>query len=118
MSDTPYLEISEAEATARGLPASADYRRDPDGVDRGYHAASQTFWTLGESPFGAAAAPRFTNLGEVGPVRFQDGFIYLQGNGCPGCGNGFWTEADEKRRLDTGSVHHCPHCGEQREVTS
>lgn len=61
---------------------------------------------------------QFTNLGEVGPVRFQGGVIFLQGNGCPGCGNGFWTEADDKRRLPTGDVHHCPHCGEQREVIS
>lgn len=62
--------------------------------------------------------PKFSDLGEVGPVHFQGGVIFLQGNGCPGCGNGFWTEADRKRRLDTGSVHPCPHCGERREVTS
>lgn len=59
----------------------------------------------------------FTDLGTA-PVRFQGGIIVLQGNGCPGCGNGFWTEADNTRRLATGAVHHCPHCGQRREVTS
>lgn len=61
---------------------------------------------------------QFTDLGVVGPVSFQGGIIVLQGNGCRGCGNGFWTEADNTRRLATGAVHHCPHCGQRREVTS
>lgn len=58
---------------------------------------------------------QFTTLGQIG-ATFQGGFIILQGHGCPGCGNGFWTEADSARRLAPGSVHHCPHCGERREV--
>ena len=63
------------------------------------------------------AQPEFTDLGTIG-AHFQGGFIVLQGNGCPGCGNGFWTEADDNRRLPRGAMHHCPHCGERREVTS
>jgi hypothetical protein len=65
-----------------------------------------------------APAGDFTNLGVFGPLPFQGGYITLQGNGCPGCGNGFWTEGDAKRRLPTGSVHHCSHCGQSRTVTS
>jgi hypothetical protein len=49
---TPYLEISEVEATMRGLPEAATYRRDDDGVHRAYHEGSGTFWKLGTSPFG------------------------------------------------------------------
>jgi hypothetical protein len=69
---------------------------------------------------GNAEAPAgdFTNLGVFGPLPFQGGYVTLQGNGCPGCGNGFWTEGDDKRRLPTGGVHHCPHCGQSRAVTS
>ena len=63
-----------------------------------------------------AATFIFTDLGEVGPVRFQGGIIFLQGHGCPGCGHGFWTEADRDRRLQAGSVHPCPHCGGQRAI--
>jgi hypothetical protein len=66
----------------------------------------------------STAVGSFTDLGDAGPVRFQGGIIVLQGNGCSGCGNGFWTEADRARRLTTGAVHHCPHCGQRREVTS
>ncbi len=65
-----------------------------------------------------AALGCFSDLGEIGPVVFQGGVIFLQGNGCPGCGNGFWTEADRGRRLTTGDVHHCPHCGERRAIAS
>lgn len=60
----------------------------------------------------------FTNLGEVGPVHFQGGIIFLQGHGCPGCGNGFWTEADRKRRLLVGEETCCPHCHDVRKVTA
>lgn len=55
----------------------------------------------------------FTDLGQVGPVRFQGGVIFLQGYGCPSCGNGFWTEADSERRLDRRrDACRCPHCGD------
>jgi ribosomal protein S27AE len=53
----------------------------------------------------------FGNLGTIG-ANFQGGFIVLQGYGCGRCGNGFWTEADDARRLPGGSLHPCPHCGE------
>jgi DNA-directed RNA polymerase subunit RPC12/RpoP len=63
----------------------------------------------------AATIGDFADLGQVGPVRFQGGVIFLQGYGCPGCGNGFWTEADSKRRLDAArDACRCPHCGEAR----
>jgi DNA-directed RNA polymerase subunit RPC12/RpoP len=46
----------------------------------------------------------------VGPVRFQGGVILLRGYGCRNCGNAFWVEDDDKRRLPPGA-HSCPHCG-------
>lgn len=65
-----------------------------------------------------ATRGEFTDLGEIGPDSFQGGIIFLQGHGCPGCGHGFWTEADRQRRLAFGTVHPCPHCGELREITA
>jgi hypothetical protein len=55
MADTPYTEITEVEATLRGLPEQADttYRRDSDGIDRGYNVGAQVYWPLGRSLFGA-----------------------------------------------------------------
>lgn len=58
----------------------------------------------------------FTRLGDVGPVHFQGGVICLQGHGCPGCGHGFWTEADDARRLAPGRLAPCPHCGTVRAI--
>jgi hypothetical protein len=49
--DTEYEEITEVEATERGLLEEAQYRRDDDGVHRAYHDETRTFWKLGTSPF-------------------------------------------------------------------
>ncbi|HUR86940.1 MAG TPA: hypothetical protein VMY78_16525 [Solirubrobacteraceae bacterium] len=63
----------------------------------------------------AATGLAFGDLGKIG-AQFQGGFIVLQGYGCTGCGGGFWTEADDSRRLAPGAIHPCPHCGQRREV--
>jgi hypothetical protein len=65
-----------------------------------------------------ADATTFSDLGQVGPVRFQGGIIWLEGHGCRRCGHGFWTEADRDRRLEAGSSHPCPHCGEVSTTTA
>jgi hypothetical protein len=95
-------------------------KKHPDEFGIGLHG--RLFGGKAPGPDGgwptSPAPGQFTNLGGTHPVFFQGGYIVLQGNGCPGCGNGFWTESDRDRRLATGSVHHCPHCGEEREVTS
>jgi hypothetical protein len=57
----------------------------------------------------------FGKLGSS-PTSFQGGFIVLVGFGCRNCGNGFWTEGDDKRILSPGSVHPCPHCGDYSKV--
>jgi hypothetical protein len=61
------------------------------------------FGTIGDEPV-------------VGPVRFQGGVIFLHGYGCTHCGNGFWTEHDDKRRLSPGALHPCPHCAAESVV--
>lgn len=67
---------------------------------------------------GTAIAGDFSDLGQIG-ANFQGGFIVLQGYGCPGCGNGFWAEADSQRRLEAAQhACRCPHCGEARRPTS
>lgn len=65
-------------------------------------------------------AHEFGNLGghtSIGPVGFQGGWIFLHGYGCRNCGNAFWTEDDDKRRLPPGPAP-CPHCGIESEVPS
>ena len=59
----------------------------------------------------------FGNLGgdNLKMVEFQGGVIQLRGYGCHNCGNAFWTEDDDKRRLPEG-VHPCPHCNNLSEV--
>ncbi len=66
----------------------------------------------------ADTEPRFEfgDLGGTPPIPFQDGWIYLVGFGCKNCGNGFWTEDDEKRRLTPGTTAACPHCGTRSKV--
>lgn len=52
------------------------------------------------------------------PVHFhsQGGIIFLHGYGCRNCGNAFWTEDDDKRRLTPGTEAPCPHCGKRSKV--
>ena len=52
---------------------------------------------------------------EPQPIRLQGGVVILRPYSCTYCGNAFWTESDDKRRLPPG-LHHCPHCGRQSEV--
>lgn len=47
----------------------------------------------------------------VGPVRFHGGIIFLRGYGCHHCGQAFWCEDDDVRRLEPGTARACPHCG-------
>lgn len=127
-------ELIRHYAAATDLPRAQVEAAIPKAIDAVYSArdgAIETGQTMHDAGAAAAIAALkavadtvpsiedyFTDLGPVGPVGFHGGVIVLQGNGCPGCGNGFWTEGDDARRLKTGTPHHCPHCGERRWVTS
>jgi DNA-directed RNA polymerase subunit RPC12/RpoP len=50
------------------------------------------------------------------PAPWQGGTIFLHYYGCRNCGNAFWTEGDNKRRLTPGTVASCPHCGKPSRI--
>lgn len=66
--ESEYELITEVEATDRGLPASADYRRDTVGTIHAFVIAAKVRWTLGTSPFGANV-PGGGDIGFFSPLR-------------------------------------------------
>jgi hypothetical protein len=67
MSDVPYREVTEAEATEAGLPGQPDttYRRHADGDDYAYNAGTLCYWKLGRSPFGDSPDRDRTPIGRA-----------------------------------------------------
>lgn len=62
---------------------------------------------------------QFGDLGGAAPqpVRLQGGTVILSPVGCHNCGQAFWTESDNKRRLPPG-LHPCPFCGVESEIAA
>jgi hypothetical protein len=74
-----------------------------------WHTVKSGLALVGEDEIEILGPKSFTmDDGSAQPVRFQGGVVILQPLGCGYCGNGFWVEHEDLRRLE--GAHPCPFC--------